>query len=167
MKNLLGQSLHQSYFVAAMCVGIVAGVVLGLVLRINFFASPVWIGFAVGLMVLAYFRPKLVFIVMALIAGMVLAFFRVSSELMRENYIQFYGREVLITGTVEGDPEMDESGMKIKLANLKFGKEGVVTSGSIYISARYNGDVARADTITVWGKLAEGFGTYAGYMYKP
>lgn len=148
--------------------GIVVGVVLGLALRINFFASPVWKGFAVGLMVLAYFRPKLVFIVMALIAGMVLAFFRVSSELMGENYIrQFYGQEVLITGTVEGDPEMDESGIKIKLTNLKFGKEGVVTSGSIYISARYNGDVARADTITVWGKLAEGFGTYAGYMYKP
>ena len=41
---------------------------------------------------------------------MVLAFFRVSSELAGENYIrQFYGQEVLITGTVDGDPETDES----------------------------------------------------------
>ena len=99
---------------------------------------------------------------------MVLAFFRVSSELAGENYIrQFYGQEVLITGTVDGDPDTDESGTKIKLTDLKFGEEGIVASGSIYISVRYNGDVARADTITVRGKLAEGFGTYAGYMYKP
>ena len=168
MKKLLGRSLHQSYFVVAMCVGIVTGVVLGLVFRINFFASLVWIGFAVGLMVLAYFRPKLIFVVIALLAGMVLAFFRVSSELAGENYIrQFYGQEVLITGAVDGDPETDESGTKIKLADLKFGEEGVAASGNIYISARYNGDVARADTIMVRGKLAEGFGTYAGYMYKP
>ena len=168
MGNLLGRSLHQSYFVVAMCVGIVAGVVLGLVFRINFFASPVWIGFAAGLMVLAYFRPKLIFMVIALLAGMVLAFFRVSSELAGENYIrQFYGQEVLVTGTVDGDSETDDSGTKIKLTNLEFGEEKVVVSGSIYISARYNGDVARADMITVRGKLSEGFGTYAGYMYKP
>jgi competence protein ComEC len=168
MRNLLGRSLHQSYFVVAMCVGIVAGVVLGLVFRINFFASSAWIWFAVGLMVLAYFRPKLIFMVIALIAGMVLAFFRVSSELAGENYIrQFYGQEVLITGIVDGDPEANEGGTKIKLTNLKFGEEGMAASGSIYISARCNGDVARADTITVRGKLAEGFGTYAGYMYRP
>ena len=148
--------------------GIVVGVVLGLMFRINFFASPVWIGFAVGLMVLAYFRPKLIFIVIALIAGMVLAFFRVSSELAGENYIrQFYGQEVLITGTVDGDPETDESGTKIKLTNLKFGEDGVVASGSLYISEYRNENLVRGDNVTLRGKLTEGFGTYVGYMYKP
>ena len=148
--------------------GIVVGVVLGLVFRINFFASPVWIGFAVGLMVLAYFRPKLIFIVIALIAGMVLAFFRVSSELAGENYIrQFYGQEVLITGTVDGDPETDESGTKIKLMDLKFGEDGVVASGSLYISEYRNENLVRGDNVTLRGKLTEGFGTYVGYMYKP
>ncbi len=168
MKNLLERSLHQSYFLVAMCLGVVIGVVLGLVFRINFFASPIWIGFTLILMMVAYLWPRLVFVVIALIAGMIMAFFRVSSELMGENYIrQFYGQTVLITGVVDGDPEMDEGGTKIKLVNLKFGEEEVPASGSIYISARYNSNVARSDMITVNGKLAEGFGIYAGYMYKP
>lgn len=168
MRDLLGRSLHQSYFVVAMCLGVVIGVVLGLVFRINFFASPIWIGFTLILMMVAYLWPRLVFVVIALIAGMIMAFFRVSSELMGENYIrQFYGQTVLIIGVVDGDPETDEGGTKIKLVNLKFGEEEVPASGSIYISARYNSNVARSDMITVNGKLAEGFGIYAGYMYKP
>lgn len=168
MRNLLGRTLHQSYFVVAMCIGIVIGTILGLVFRINFFASPVWIGFTVVVFVLVYFRSKLVFVGVALVAGVILAFFRVSSELAGENYIrQFYGQEVLITGLVDGDPETDESGTKIKLINLKFGEEEIGANGSIYISARYNSDVAREDTIIVSGELVEGFGTYTGYMYKP
>ena len=151
-----------------MCVGVVVGTILGLVFRINFFASSVWMGFVMAVFVLAYFRPKLVFVGVALVAGMILAFFRVSSELIGENYIrQFYGQEILVAGVVDGDPETDESGTKIKLKDLRFGEEGISVSGSIYITARYTGEVARADTIVVSGKLAEGFGTYAGYMYKP
>ena len=148
--------------------GILVGTVLGLVFRVNFFASPVWVGFCVLLLVFAYLKPKVVFVVISLIAGMILAFFRVSSELMGENYIrQFYGAMVVVTGTVSGDPETDEGVTKIKLMDLKFGEENVATSGSLYISAQKNEEIARADKIVVSGKLAEGFGTYAGYMYKP
>ena len=146
MRNLLGRTLHQSYFVVALCVGILVGTVLGLVFRVNFFASPVWVGFCVLLLVFAYLKPKVVFVVISLIAGMILAFFRVSSELMGENYIrQFYGAMVVVTGTVSGDPETDEGVTKIKLMDLKFGEENVATSGSLYISAQKNEEIARAD----------------------
>lgn len=168
MRNLLGRTLHQSYFVVVLCVGAVVGTVLGLVLRINFFASPVWIGLIGLLLIFAYLKPKVVFIVIALIAGMILAFFRVSSELAGENYIQqFYGEAVVVTGIVSGDPETDEGVTKIKLTDLRFGEENAATSGSIYISVQKNEEIARADKIVVSGKLVEGFGTYVGYMYKP
>ena len=64
-----------------MAIGIVTGVILALWFRINFFASPVWILFAVILLVIAYFKPKLAFVVVAFLAGMVLAFYRCASEL--------------------------------------------------------------------------------------
>ena len=148
--------------------GVIIGVIVGLVFRINYYASPLWIWFVVAVFFLTYFCPKLVFVGMALVAGMILAFFRVSSELAGEAYVrQFYGQTAMITGVVDGDPETDEGGTKIKLKDLKFGEEGVPSSGSIYISARYSSKVARADTIVANGKLAEGFGTYVGYMYKP
>ncbi len=162
-------TLHQSYFLVAMCVGIVLGVILALVLRINYFASPLWLALVAILFIIAYLKPKLVFIVFAFVAGMMLAFFRVATELQGENYIrQFYEQTVVVEGVVNGDPENDESGTKIKLVDLKFGENGeYTTSGSIFISARYLREVGREDVVTVKGKLSEGFGTYAGYMYKP
>ncbi len=169
MKKFLVIALHQSYFLVAMCVGIILGVILALVFRMNYFASPLWLAFAIGLFVIAYLKTKLVFVTLAFVAGMILAFFRVATELQGENYIrQFYGQTVVVEGVVNGDPENDESGTKLKLVSLKFGENGeYATSGSIFISARYLRGVGREDVIVVKGKLSEGFGTYAGYMYKP
>ena len=101
MVRWLWRSIHQSYFVVAMAVGVVAGTVLALVFRVNYFASPVWIGFAVALMVLAYIWPRTILLVVALVAGMVLAFVRSSTALEGESYIrQFYGQTVVVSGTV-------------------------------------------------------------------
>ena len=169
MKDFLMKTLHQSYFLVAMCVGIIIGVVLGLVFRINYFASSLWILFAVVLFVIAYLKPRLVFVVLAFLAGMIIAFFKIANELQGENYIrQLYDEIVVVVGTVKGDPETDTSGTKVKLVNLKFGENGEhSTSGSVYISLRYSSDIARSDEIVVRGKVTAGFGTYSGYMYKP
>ena len=160
--------VHQSYLVVFLCIGIIIGAILALVLRINYFASPVWIGFVIMILVGAYLKPKVAFVAMALIAGMILMFFRASEELFGENYIrQFYGEMVMVTGVVNGDPESDEGSTKIKLTNLHFGPDKVAIRGNIYVNAKYMPDLARSDEVALSGKLSEGFGTYAGYMYRP
>ncbi|MBR3329406.1 ComEC/Rec2 family competence protein [Candidatus Saccharibacteria bacterium] len=167
MLRNFGRELHQSWVVVFLCVGIVVGMILGMVFRINFFVSPVWILGAIFLLMFAFLKPKLAFMVIALIAGMFLAFFRISAELWSENYIrQFYGQAIVVSGEIDGDPETDEDGTKFKLINLKFGGENGV-SGSLYISEYRNEKLARGDRVKLLGKLAEGFGTYAGYMYHP
>ena len=167
MLNKLWSNVHQSYFVVALCVGVIVGTAIGLVWRVNYFASVWWAVLVVLLLVVAYLKPKLAFVVVAVVAGMILAWFRVSSELYGQDYIrQFYGKEVVVTGVVDGDPEEDEGEMKLKLKNLRFGKEGVKVSGSIYMTVR-QAEVKRADEVTVAGEILNGFGTYAGYMYKP
>lgn len=169
MWKWLGKSLHQSWCVVALMAGIVAGTVLALVFRINYFASPIWIGGVIAVMILAYFRPKMIFVVVALVAGMIVAFVRCSTELVGEDYIrQFYGQNVVVSGTIDGDPETDENTTKFKLKELKFGENSeYATSGNIYITGQKNEDLARGDQVVVSGKLSEGFGTFAGYMYKP
>ena len=169
MWKWLGKSLHQSWCVVALMVGIVAGTILALVFRINYFASPIWIGCVVAVMILAYFRPRIIFVVAALVAGMILAFVRCSAELVGEDYIrQFYGQTVVVSGTIDGDPETDENTTKFKIKELKFGEnEEHATSGSIYVTGQKNEDLARGDNIVLEGKMSEGFGTFAGYMYKP
>lgn len=75
---------------------------------------------------------------------------------------------MVITGTINGDPETDENTTKFKLGELRFGENGeYAASGSVYVSEYKNEGLAWGDKITLEGKMAEGFGTYAGYMYKP
>ena len=56
------------------------GVVLALVFQINYFSSPWWCVFSVLLMVWAYIKPKYVFVVVAFLSGMLVAFFRAAGE---------------------------------------------------------------------------------------
>ena len=73
--------VHQSYFVVAMAVGVVMGMILGMGLRINYFASPVWLVAVGAVLVAVYLKPKVVFLGLALVAGMVLAYCRVAGAL--------------------------------------------------------------------------------------
>ena len=64
-----------------LCVGIIAGAVLAMVFRINYFVSPAWIIFAVFLVLIALLKPRICFIVLAFLAGMILIFFRAADTL--------------------------------------------------------------------------------------
>ena len=82
LRELVGREIHQSYFVVALAIGIVVGMILGMGFTVNYFASPVWLIFVAVVLVLVYVRPKLVFVGLALVAGMVLAYFRVATVLV-------------------------------------------------------------------------------------
>lgn len=177
MREFWLKNIHQSWFVVWLCVGIVGGIVLGLVFRINFFASPVFFIVSGILFIICLIRPLLLCSVLALIAGFLLSFVRVAEELTDENYIrQFHGAKVVIVGEIDGDPETDEKGTNLKLINLRFGEdcemetggdECYETKGSLYVSLSKNEELARGDKVRLSGKLAEGFSTYVGYMYRP
>ena len=64
-----------------LCVGVILGCVLGTVFRINYFVSPLWMIFVVLIFVFMYLKPRFLTIGMCLVAGMILAFFRVTGEL--------------------------------------------------------------------------------------
>ena len=160
-------NVHQSYLVVALATGIIVGVVVGIVFRINYFASPIWVGLVIILFAIAYWESNIMFAILMLIVGMILAFFRISSELSNQEYIQsFYDQTVVVSGIVEGDPETDEKGTKFKLSNLRFG-EGDKVTGKIFITVTRNEGLARSDLVTLKGKLLSGFGIYSGYLYKP
>lgn len=169
MLRILVRNIHQSYFVVALALGVIIGTILALVFHVNYFASPIWIIFSIILLLFAYFRPRLVFVIVAVIAGMVISFVRISTELQDEDYIrQLYDQDIIVTGVIDGDPNHDEFTTKFKIKNLKFGENAEhATTGTIYISVKQNENLHRSDTVTLSGKLLNGFGTYAGYLYKP
>ena len=169
MWRWLGKSLHQSWHIVALCVGVVIGIILAVALRINYFVSPIWVGCVVAVMMIVYFRPKVVFVVVTLVAGMILAFVRCSGELVNEEYMAtLYGQNVIVCGVIDGDPEVEDDATKYKLKDLKFGEDGeYAASGSIFITGMKNENLARGDKVMLKGKMKEGRGTYNGYMYKP
>ena len=172
MTRFLTRPIHQSYFVVALAIGIIVGTIIALVFRINFFASPLWLAVTTILLIIAYLKPKSALFIIALIAGMLISFFRSTIELQGEDYIhQFYDQTITVTGTIDGDPNSDEVITKFKLTNLNFGREGGEpaheTSGNLYVSINFTDQIHRSDQVTLRGKLLSGFGTYSGYLYKP
>ena len=169
MSRFLFREYHQSFLVVALAVGVIFGAIIGMMLRVRFFVSSGWMALVLVVICLAYLRPKLWLIVMVFLMGIILMFFRMSGGFQDEEYIKsFYGQEILVTGVVEMDPETGDEGTKLRINNLEFGeKEKYRKAGVIYVSLNKNGEIARGDTLMLKGKLAEGFGIYAGYMYRP
>ena len=167
--RLLFNDIHQSFLVVAFCVGVIVGAILGIVFRINYFASPVWVGVVVALMVVAFLKPKCMFVVVALVAGMILVFLKVTMALEGENYMrQLYDSNVVVQGTIEGDPETDETVTRFKLGGLRFGEDDDLdVKGNLYVSMGKNEDLSRGDKVVLKGKMLSGFGTYGGYLYMP
>lgn len=81
MLGKLWENLHQSYFVVFWCIGMIAGVVMALIFKINYFVSPWWCVLSTLLFLVTYLKPKYVFVVVAFISGMLVAFFRMSGEI--------------------------------------------------------------------------------------
>ncbi len=161
------QNIHQSWLVVGLAIGVIIGAVLIMVFRINYLVSPVWIVAVVAAFVVAYLWPKPMFVVVMVFAGMMLTFVRSTSELIGIDYIsKLSGEIVKVGGIIEGDPETDEKGTKLKLGSLVFGDE-YRTQGTIYVDLAQNEDLARGDQVELEGKLSDGFGMFAGYMYRP
>ena len=176
-RDFWTREIHQSWFVVWLCVGVVAGTIVGIIFRVKFFASGWFVVLSGFLFMICLLRPLLICGVLALSAGFWLSFARVAVELTGEDYVRrLYGSSVVVTGEVDGDAETDGSETKMKLADLKFGEGCGETSadavchavqGSLYVTVARNEQLGRGDKVTLAGKMAEGFGTYAGYMYKP
>ena len=163
-----GKYVHQSWMVVGLCVGIVAGVIIGMIFRVNYFESVVWVGVIMMVMVVGYLKPRVGVVILAVVAGMMLAFFRIAGELRGEEYVRgLYDYDVVVAGVISGDPETDEGVTKFRFGDLRFGEEGIEGSGSLYITVNRNEGLMRADRVVLEGKLQGGFGTYAGSMYRP
>lgn len=165
--SFLLRRLHQSWLVVALCLGIVGGVILSLVLRWDFFASPIWIVLVIILFGFAFVKPNRLFIIVVFVAGMILAFCRTSADLAGEDYVrQLAGKTVTVTGKISEDPDVDEDKVGIKLTELKINDADI--KGIIYVQLpATEKSMQRSDIITLNGEMSAGFGSFAGAMYRP
>ena len=140
---------------------------MSLVFRSTFFVSPYWIIFVILVFVFAFFKPNWLFIILDFLGGVILSFFRASTDMAGTDYLsQFVGEEVTITGTISDDPNFDEDKVALKLTNLSFEENEI--KGTIYVQLSDTEiDVKRSDKITLDGKMTDGFGSFSGTIYRP
>jgi competence protein ComEC len=170
MFRWLLKRVHLSFILVLFTMGVVVGVALEFVFNSWLFSSPLWLVVALVFLVFNFIKPLRAMFLLSIVAGMIVGGFRTNVELVDRAYIsQFVGVEVSLSGHVYEDPDVDESKIVLRINRLVFGGE-YEAGGSIYVRLSVREEtraVQRGDYVELDGKLSEGFGSFAGSMYRP
>jgi competence protein ComEC len=158
--------LHQSWLIAWLCIGFLAGVLLSRVLSIPH---------SIELLCFVCFVPMAVFtlrsrqrkmIVIAIMCGVFVGLLRggLAYDGFRA-YDPLFGKQVQIQGTVAGDTSLTSSGA-VKVVLKQISINSVPYKGTVFITTREKLDLRRSDTITISGIVKEGFGVFAAGIYS-
>ena len=119
--NIFFKTLHQSWGVVILALGVIVGAILGVVFRINYFASPIFVVVAILIFVLMYIKPKFLMVGFCFLAGMMLMFFRVTTVLLDSPEIEtneMTGTEMLVYEARDWFSERIENAMPKREASL-------------------------------------------------
>ncbi|MBQ3305915.1 ComEC/Rec2 family competence protein [Candidatus Saccharibacteria bacterium] len=183
MKKLLRKYLHPSWAFAVFSLGVLAGDILIHIFRYDFFAPVLWLFVSIGLLIFAIKFPRPATLPFALVAGIILISFRAAPDFLGAKTIEenLIGKTVTLTAKVLKDPTIDEEKIGLTLGEIEIAmpaaepaepaenSAGLAVAGKFYASLGKSPgtDLKRSDRITLSGELKPGFGTYAGFFYRP
>ncbi len=116
----LAHPLHASWGFYAMIFGVLLGITCCLITRLNFTGHWLWLVVASLCLVVVLARPLRILIPLAVVAGFLIADFRVGSELVGQEYFAaLTGETVTLTGTLTESPSIEGGTVKIRISNLE------------------------------------------------
>jgi hypothetical protein len=153
------QSVHISWHIACISLGILIGVALSLMLRPTP-AATVWLCVSLILIGMVSVKRGRVYLGVALVAGVFLGMWR--GQLERSGlsvYEPYYGRVSELRGTLRDDVSFGIHGdQRFELQEVQI-NEGPRLHGQVWVSIADQTTIRRGDKVTVRGTLAEGFGS--------
>lgn len=161
---VLKRKIHVSWLVAGFSVAFVLGVVAAQ------WAVPlsqgVWLIVGLSITGVAMWRRSVYVLPLIFIAGATLGLWRGSIDQRELSvYKNIYGHAAMIRGVVTDDADIGANAeLVLRLGDIK--SDGHALAGKLWVSARTKLDVKRGDTVFVRGKLQEGFGNFAGAVYR-
>ena len=166
ITKFIWQRQHPSWCIVFLMLGIVAGCIFAIATRSYLVHTWIWVVVAIVALLFSILCPRVLTLSLAFVAGFLLANFRASFDLIGQEQIsQFVGKTITITGTISEDPDLSETKTALRLKNLQI--ENHEIAGTLYVQIAANSLPQRSDIITLNGKLADGFGTFTGTMYRP
>lgn len=164
-KWFFRRRLHSSWQVATACGGVFLGVFVAQYAMIpNYFLLICWIASCV-LVIFCFWKRFYYLVPLLILGGFIFGMCRgsmIQSDLGA--FRPLYGKIAVIKGSVKDDVDINTSGqLTVRLNALSFGEKAL--PGTLWLTAS-GGDIKRGDILTVKGQLREGFGNYAGVMYR-
>lgn len=162
---MLKKKLYISWLIAILCGTIFIGIFSAQYFKNVYFSSISCLIIAAFLIAMTLWRRYVYLIPFLLIGGVLFGLWRGSvSQNELDMYKPFYGKVVSLQGNVKDDVDIGNSNQIImRLDNLII--KGRPMAGVLWISA-INADVKRSDKIVVHGLLGNGFGSFAGVIYR-
>jgi competence protein ComEC len=109
---------------------------------------------------------RLYIAVFAVVAGGMIGLWRgaISQQALMP-YDMIIGHDITLEGVVSEDPDTGKSGeLVLRLAVRTIDTHKM--SGMVWASAKTTYDIKRGDVVSLQGKLVDGFGSFAGSMYR-
>lgn len=162
----LKRKVHISWLIAACSIGIFCGIVLARTLPIGMFGSVSWLAVGLLLSAISFWRARVWFLSVVILAGIFIGLWRGSSQLDDySNYQQLYGSTIAIEGKISEDIEKNKRDqLVLRLDRVSINDTNL--DGKIWITTTNNSQIQRSDIVKLKGKLYEGFGTFQGAMYE-
>ncbi len=170
--------VHPSWHVYAAISGVIAGIALCFACNTFWFHTNLWLGAALLLLAFALFTRWRSSILLAFLAGIILANCRIAPEFSSRAYFaQLAGQEITLSGQIAEDPDTSEGKTTLRLTRLQLLPSSAeaeapasppVLRGTLYVQlSGRSPDFERSDIVTLSGRLNSGFGTFVGVMYRP
>ena len=159
------QKIHVSWLIASWCLGVVCGVVVTMFLPYGLFSGMAWVLVGLALLV-PLVREKLVWMIgLACLSGLFVGLWRGGvGQVGLEHYEELLGRQVVISGRVTEDPDLNKRGQTVlRLTNIIVQEQSL--PGSVWVTTDKSQVIKRSDRVTVSGKASDGFGAFAIGIY--
>ena len=160
------REVHISWLVAGWCLGVVIGVISSMNLPYGLFSGIGWLLVGILLLVPIIKNQRMWMVAIVLISGIFIGLWRGGvGQIGLDYYQQIIGSQVEISGKVTEDPDIDKRNQTVlRLDNVVM--NGRELPGKIWVVLVKNDVIRRSDIVTVKGKMTDGFGAFAGSIYR-
>lgn len=162
----LNKPVHTSWLVAGFSLGVVVAIVLVPSFFAGIFLSVSWLLVGMVLMIWGLIRQRRWCFVLVIIGGLLIGGWRGGvAQFELSPYRAFAGYTVTTKGVVGEDVDVGAGGdLVLRLKNVAV--DGHSLPGSLWVTTGARADIKRSDIVYVKGKVSEGFGGFAGSIYR-
>lgn len=160
------RSVHPVWCIAWCCVGIIGGIALSVRIKNQIFNGSEILSIAGLLLLFSLLKHRMVFLLFALLAGLIFGVWRGSLEQgALDAYKPYYGKKITLRGIVNEDTSYGPQGdQRLRVQAIQVDNNKL--PGIMWVSTPETVNIKRGDTVVLKGQLAPGFGNIPDSMYR-